>query len=76
MFRPVGKLASPQVGVEREPAAKIDLLNKKVVLQSGKELKYDYLAVATGAVVKTDAFPGFGQAWHTLWTYEGARRLR
>jgi len=76
MFRPVGKLASPQVGVEREPAAKIDLPNKKVVLQSGKELKYDYLAVATGAVVKTDAFPGFGQAWHSLWTYEGAKRLR
>jgi sulfide:quinone oxidoreductase len=76
MFRAVSKLVSPLVRVEREPAAKVDLPNKKAALQSGKELKYDYLAVATGAVVKTDAFPGFGQAWHTLWTYEGARRLR
>jgi sulfide:quinone oxidoreductase len=76
MFRPVSKLVPPLVRVEREPAAKIDLPNKKVVLQSGKELKYDYLVVTTGAVVKTDAFPGFGQAWHTLWTSEGARRLR
>ncbi len=62
MFRPVSKLVPPLVRVEREPAAKIDLPNKKVVLQSGKELKYDYLVVGTGAVVKTDAFPGFGQA--------------
>jgi sulfide:quinone oxidoreductase len=76
MFRPVSKLVSPLVRVEREPAAKIDLPNKKVFLQSGKELKYDYLVVGIGAVVKTDAFPGFGQAWHTLWTYEGAKRLR
>jgi sulfide:quinone oxidoreductase len=76
MFRPIGKLASPQVEVEREPAAKIDMPNKKVVLQSGKELKYDYLVVATGAVVKSEALPGFGQAWHNLWTYEGAKRLR
>jgi sulfide:quinone oxidoreductase len=76
MFRPVNKLISPLVRVEREPAAKIDLPNRKVVLQSGKELKYDYLVVGTGAVVKTEALPGFGQAWHTLRAYEGARRLR
>ena len=31
--------------------------------------------MATGAVVKTDALPGFGRAWRTLWTYEGAKRL-
>jgi sulfide:quinone oxidoreductase len=76
MFKPVSKLLSPLVKVEREPAAKIDLPSKKVVLQSGKELKYDYLVVATGAVVKTQAFPGFGEAWHTLWVPEGAKRLR
>lgn len=76
MFRPVSKLVSPLVKLEREPAAKIDLSAKKIVLQSGKELKYDYLIVATGAVVKTNSFPGFGEAWHTLWTYEGAKRLR
>ncbi len=76
MFKPVSKLVSPLVKVEREPAAKIDLSAKKIVLQSGKELKYDYLIVATGAVVKTGSYPGFGEAWHTLWTYEGAKRLR
>ena len=46
-----------------------------MVLQSVKELKYDHLVVATGAVVKTDALPGFGRAWRNLWTYEGAKRL-
>jgi sulfide:quinone oxidoreductase len=76
MFKPVSKLLSPLVKVEREPAAKIDMSAKKVTLQSGKEVKYDYLVVVTGSVVKTQAFPGFGEAWHTLWVLEGAKRLR
>ncbi|AET33236.1 NAD(P)/FAD-dependent oxidoreductase [Pyrobaculum ferrireducens] len=76
MFKPVSKLLSPLAKVEREPAAKIDMSAKKVVLQSGKEVKYDYLVVATGSVVKTQAFPGFGEAWHTFWVLEGAKRLR
>ncbi|WP_052886109.1 NAD(P)/FAD-dependent oxidoreductase [Thermoproteus uzoniensis] len=76
MFRRVDRLVSPLIRLEREPAARIDMANKKVVLQSGRELKYDYLVAATGSVVKTEAFPGFGEVWHTLWTYEGAKRLR
>jgi len=76
MSRPVAKLVSPLVKLEREPAARVDLPNKKVVLQSGREVRYDYLVVATGSVARTDAFPKFGEVWHALWTYEGARRLR
>ncbi|ABO08858.1 NAD(P)/FAD-dependent oxidoreductase [Pyrobaculum calidifontis] len=76
MFRPVRKVLHPLVNLVKKPATKIDVKNRKVVLGDGSEIQYDYLVLATGAVVKTDHFPGFKKVWHTFWTYEGAKALR
>lgn len=76
MFRSPKKVLSPLVKLVEKPAAKIDLKAKKVQTADGAEYPYDYLVVASGAVARTDAIPGFNKTWYTLWTYEGAKALR
>ncbi|CCC81091.1 NAD(P)/FAD-dependent oxidoreductase [Thermoproteus tenax] len=76
MFRSVSKLLNPLIKLEKDTVSKIDLNNKKIITQSGKEHKYDYLVVATGATVKVGSFSGYGKWWSTVWTYEGAKRVR
>lgn len=76
MFREVRGLLSPLAKLVPEAVETISLGDRKIRTASGKEYNYDYLVISTGAEVRTDAFPGFGSHWHTLWTYEGAKRLR
>ncbi|MFN7106423.1 MAG: FAD/NAD(P)-binding oxidoreductase [Pyrobaculum sp.] len=76
MFRNPRKVYHPSVRHISKSADKIDIKERKVVLENGEVIPYDYLVVATGLEVKTDHFPGFKTRWHTLWTYEGAKAFR
>ncbi len=52
----------------------VDTTSRKVVLQSGKTLRYDELVIATGSRTVLDEVPGGGGA-HDFYTMEGATRL-
>ncbi|HKT22382.1 MAG TPA: FAD/NAD(P)-binding oxidoreductase [Nitrososphaerales archaeon] len=74
-------------GVEfiHDPAAKIDLRGRKVTTRSGRELPYEHLVIATGAVADPSRIPGLAQGslnfhtgptdsrriWDALQTFEG-----
>src|ERR1035437_9795906 len=46
------------------------------VRTGANEIAYDYLVVALGADLVPDAIPGLAAASHTLFTFDGAARLR
>src|SRR5436190_10259878 len=53
--------------------------DNKVVLSDGRELRYDYLVIATGTTPRPDQTPGMAEAMggnvHEFYTFEGASRL-
>lgn len=51
-------------------------LQRRVVHTNGRELNYDYLVVALGAELAPETIPGLAEAAHTVYTLEGANRLR
>lgn len=46
-------------------AVKLEPENNKVILQSGREVSYDYLVIATGPELAFDEIEGFGPEAHT-----------
>ncbi len=70
-----------------DPADRIDLNRKTVTTQGGKELAYDYLVMATGAVADPEKLPGLkegslnfhtgpkdsGKIWEALKSFNGGR---
>ncbi len=76
MFKETRRLLNPLVKLIPESVEIISIKDGKVKTASGKEYSYDYLVISTGSEARTDAFPGLGSRWHTLWTYEGAKQLR
>lgn len=64
--------------------SKIDKIHPKenfIILEGGKEIKYDILIIATGACIAPEEIEGMnGKLWHhsvfDFYTYEGALALR
>jgi sulfide:quinone oxidoreductase len=69
-------------GVERVRAAvdQVDADAGRVVLADGRELRYDYLIIATGTSPRPDQTPGMAEAMggdvHQFYSYDGALALR
>lgn len=60
--RPERPLLKPEVRLVTDGATRIDTLRQSIVLESGDELPYDALVLATGAVARPDAMPGLTEA--------------
>jgi sulfide:quinone oxidoreductase len=78
--RPRGGTLRPGVTWMREPVARVDPDARRVVLESGGEIPYDLLVVASGARTRPEETPGvLGSGWrntvHDFYTLEGARAL-
>jgi len=72
---PIRRLLHPSVELITEPAKHIDTDARHVVLQSGKQVPYDYLVIGTGAYPHPEEIEGLAQGAHTFYTEEGALRL-
>ncbi len=55
-------------------ATKVDPVAKKVTIDDGRELGYDYLVIATGYRNKDDVVPGFKENANTITTLPQAQR--
>lgn len=81
------KLLSKGVTFVQDQAVKIDLKERKVSTKGGKDLGYDYLVIATGAVADPDGIPGLRDGsfnfhtgptdsmklWEALQTFQGGK---
>ena len=72
--REEAKLLRHEVKLVVDQATLVDTKVRKVVLRSGKTLRYDELVLATGSRTVPDEVPGAGGA-HDFYTMEGATRL-
>ncbi|MEB3773789.1 MAG: FAD-dependent oxidoreductase [Desulfurococcales archaeon] len=59
-----------------DKATNIDAANRKVTLQSGEELEYDYLIVSLGTKYGWNAYPGLAEAGVHNYTMEAAEEMR
>jgi sulfide:quinone oxidoreductase len=55
-------LLKKEVRLIPEDAEKLDLVKQEVRLKSGKEIRYDYLIIATGSVANAEAIPGLKES--------------
>ena len=72
--RPETDLLRSEVKLVVDTATHIDTANQKVVLKSGRTMRYDELLLATGSRTVMDEVPG-GAGAHDFYTLEGAERL-
>lgn len=74
------RFVHPDVALVLDPVVRVDPERKQIGLQSGTTASYDFLVLATGARLATDATPGFddamqaGKAGH-FYDLEGALAL-
>ncbi|HET7465277.1 MAG TPA: FAD/NAD(P)-binding oxidoreductase [Candidatus Dormibacteraeota bacterium] len=73
--RPEASLIRDEVKLVVDTATLIDTRERKVVLKTGRTLRYDELLIATGSRTVIDEVPG-GRGAHDFYTMEGAQRLR
>lgn len=59
----------------QDEVEKIDASNQKIFLKSGKELEYDYLLIASGAVKDYDAIKGYKEFGYSVCDNKEAKRL-
>ena len=62
IVRTESSLVSRKVELIEQEAKKIDLKAQTVVLDSGLEIHYDYIVIATGSVPDPDSIPGLKEA--------------
>ena len=72
--RPEKDLIRDSVKLVVDTATLIDTAAQKVILKSGRTLRYDELLLATGSRTVMDEVPG-GAGAHDFYTLEGAERL-
>jgi sulfide:quinone oxidoreductase len=72
--RPESSLLRDSVELVVDTATPVDPAQRKVVLRSGRTLRYDELVVATGSRTVMEEVPG-GLAAHDFYTLQGAERL-
>ena len=71
LARPLGGLLRPGVELVHATVERIDP-ERKVVVASGRELRYEALVVALGATLAPEALPGYGDAAHDFFEPAGA----
>lgn len=79
IVRARSSLLSPRVKFihgEKGECSRIDLKDRSVIVRSGEQYNYDYLVIATGAVLDVASVPGLAEDFTTFYTYDGALRLR
>ena len=74
--RPVSDLVDRRVSLRFSRVEAIDVDEKRLSLNGGDTLGYDYLVVATGARIVPDEVPGLAEAGHDFYSEEGALALR
>lgn len=74
--RDIKQLLEPTIDLKLARAKKIDVDNRKVDLEDGETVNYDYLVIATGSRVVPEEMPGLVEGGHWFYNLEGARRLR
>lgn len=67
-------LESHDIEFVHAAATGVDPVAKKVTIDDGRELGYDYLVIATGYRNKTDVVPGFAENANTITTLTEAER--
>jgi sulfide:quinone oxidoreductase len=72
--RPEAGLLRHDVKLVIDRATQVDPIAKKVVLSSGRTMRYDELLLATGSRTVMEEVPG-GAAAHDFYTMDGATRL-
>jgi sulfide:quinone oxidoreductase len=75
-IRPVADLVDPRVSLRFSRVEDIDTDAKRLSLNGGDSLAYDYLVLATGARIVPDEVPGLAEAGHDFYSEEGALALR
>jgi sulfide:quinone oxidoreductase len=55
-------LLKKEVRLIPEDAEKLDLAKQEVTLKSGKQMRYDYLIIATGSVANPESIPGLKES--------------
>lgn len=76
LIRKVGELVVPGVRFIHERAERIDPAARTVLTQTGRQLSYDWLVLATGSEIAPEEVPGLEADGHWFYTVEGAVRLR
>lgn len=76
LFRNQRKVLDKRVIFHIDPAANIDVDNKKVTCESGAVHDYDYLVLATGSRIMPQNIPGMAEGAHWFYDLEGARKMR
>ena len=74
--RPVTELVDRRVSLRFSRVEALDVAEKRLSLNGGDTLGYDYLVVATGARIVPDEVPGLAEAGHDFYSEEGALALR
>ena len=59
-----------------DQATNIDFAGRRISLNRGDHLDFDYLVIATGAALARDEIPGLRGATHDFYSSAGAERLR
>ncbi len=62
IWRPEGSLLRREVKLLLDPASSVDLDDRVVRTESGRELRYDHLVLATGSVPDPGLIPGMREA--------------
>jgi sulfide:quinone oxidoreductase len=74
--RPVADLVDRRVTLRFSRVEAIDTTDKRLSLNGGDSLAYDYLVLATGARIVPDEVPGLAEAGHDFYSETGALALR
>lgn len=76
LTRDVRSLLRDEVELVVDRAASIDAGARKIELERGEVLGYDYLVLSTGAPVDETAVPGLREGTHNFYSMSAAERLR
>jgi len=68
-------LLAPGIALVEDEIRGIGLSDRTVALESGSR-SWDFLVIALGADLNPAAVPGLGEAAHTFYTLDGAKRLK
>ncbi|MFZ5824636.1 MAG: NAD(P)/FAD-dependent oxidoreductase [Bacillota bacterium] len=76
LIRKIPNLLSPGIKFIKERAARIDPKGQTVQTESGRQVPFDYLVLATGSDLNLAETPGLKEGGHWFYTLDGAVKLR
>lgn len=74
--KPLRKLLNKRIKLVLGNIKQLDAEVKKVTLDDGQQIDYDFLVVATGSHPSPEDVPGFKEGAHYFYTEDSASRLR